>query len=87
MADMMEFPNTWEEFEKVYGFADTKQIYTNGSRLIPSFRVEQWLDHITGEWNCAACEHFRSDTEEATEKCIYCHEGSNFQCVKTKGEE
>lgn len=39
------------------------------------------------EWNCAACEHFRSDTEEATEKCIYCHEGSNFQCVKTKGEE
>lgn len=42
----MEFPNTWEEFEKSYGFVDIKEIYTNGSRLIPSFRVEQWLDHI-----------------------------------------
>lgn len=39
------------------------------------------------EWNCAVCEHFRSKTEEATEKCIYCYEGSNFQCVKTKGEK
>lgn len=46
MADMMTFPNTWEEYEKVYGFTDTEEIYTNGARLIPSFRVKQWLDHI-----------------------------------------
>ena len=43
----MEFPNTWEEFEKVYGFTDKEEVYTNGSRLIPSFRVKQWLDHIS----------------------------------------
>lgn len=44
--DSMAFPNTWEEFEKIYGFTDTEEIYTNGSRLIQTFRVEQWLDHL-----------------------------------------
>ena len=42
----MEFPETWEEFEKSYGFTDSDEVYTNGSRLIQSFRVKQWLDHI-----------------------------------------
>ena len=46
MSDCMVFPNTWEEFEQGYGFVDSEEIYTNGSRLIPSFRVKQWLDHI-----------------------------------------
>ena len=47
MAEMMLFPKTWEEFEKQYGFHDSKQAYMYGNtRLIPSFRVEQWLDHI-----------------------------------------
>ena len=46
MADMMTFPETWEEYEKQYGFADDEEVYTNGSRLIPSFRVKQWLDHL-----------------------------------------
>ena len=46
MTDMMAFPDTWEEFEKSYGFVDDEEVYTNGSRLIPSFRVKQWLDHI-----------------------------------------
>lgn len=40
----MEIPKTWKEFEEGYGFTDRKEIYTNGSRLIQSFRVEQWLD-------------------------------------------
>lgn len=46
MLEMMTFPDTWEEFEEQYGITDRKQIYTNGARLIPSFRVKQWLDHI-----------------------------------------
>ena len=45
MSDCQEFPNTWEEFEQWYGFEDKKEIYTNRSRLIQSFRVKQWLDH------------------------------------------
>ena len=47
MRDAMVFPNTWEEFEKEYGFIDKDERYTNGARLIPSFRVKQWLDHIS----------------------------------------
>ena len=53
MADVMQFPKTWEEFEASYGFSDREEIYTNGSRLIQSFRVEQWLEHIDlkhGKW-------------------------------------
>lgn len=38
---VMAFPDTWEEYEEDYGFTDTEQIYTNGSRLIESFRVKQ----------------------------------------------
>ena len=45
MSECMQFPDTWEEFEQWYGFEDKKEIYTNGSRLIQSFRVKQWLDH------------------------------------------
>lgn len=45
-GDVMTFPNTWEEYEEQYGFNDTEQVYTNGSRLIQSFRVKQWLEHI-----------------------------------------
>lgn len=52
----MEFPETWEEYEQEYGFNDTDEVCTNNSRLIPSFRVKQWLDHLsniqpkTGHW-------------------------------------
>ncbi len=42
----MQFPDTWEEFEQLYGFTDKEEVYTNGSRLMQSFRVKQWLDHI-----------------------------------------
>ena len=49
MADLMTFPDTWEEFEQDFGFTDVEQVYTNGSRLIQSFRVKQWLDHISDE--------------------------------------
>lgn len=42
----MNFPNTWQEYEESYGFNDTEHVYTNGSRLIQSFRVKQWLEHI-----------------------------------------
>ena len=54
----MQFPDTWEEFEQAYGFEDKKEIYTNGSRLIQSFRVKQWLDRIADpEERTAKVEH------------------------------
>lgn len=52
MAEIMLFPDTWEEFEKQYGFNDSKQAYMYGNtRLIPSFRVQQWLNHLD-DINC-----------------------------------
>lgn len=43
MNEQMEFPETFEEFAKEYGFKD--DVYTNGSDLIQIFRVKQWLEH------------------------------------------
>jgi hypothetical protein len=45
MSEQMEFPETFESFAKEYGFNDHRHIYTNGSDLIPIFRVKQWLEH------------------------------------------
>ena len=50
MCDKMEFPETFDEFAKQYGFKDEKQIYTNGTELIPVFRVKQWLEHDEENW-------------------------------------
>lgn len=67
MRDAMKFPETWEEFEANYGYTDSKKVYTNGARLIPSFRVEQWLEHTNpvkhgkwikisdGNYKCSSC--------------------------------
>lgn len=49
MADRMKFPKTIQEFVDGYSFKDDKEIYTNGSRLIPTFRVEQALEHYGQE--------------------------------------
>ena len=45
MANMMNFPKRWEDFLHDYEFEDARRIYTNGSRLIPSFRVKQMMEH------------------------------------------
>ena len=45
MGEMMNFPETPEEFIEFFEFADKDEVYTNGSRLIPSFRVKQMMDH------------------------------------------
>lgn len=45
MGDAMTFPETFEEFAKSYKIVDSKQVYTNGTELIPIFRVKQWLEH------------------------------------------
>lgn len=44
-GDSMDFPKTPEEFIHMYSFKDKKEVYTNGSELVPVFRVRQMLDH------------------------------------------
>lgn len=54
MGDIMTFPKRWEDFLHEYEFEDARRIYTNGSRLIPSFRVKQMMEHyapvVHGRW-------------------------------------
>lgn len=47
-SDMMSFPNDWWRFVQQYQFADKDEVYTNGSMLIPSFRVRQMVEHYFG---------------------------------------
>lgn len=49
MADQMTFPQTFMGFIKEYSFKDKEEIYTNGSDLIPVFRVEQAWEHYTAD--------------------------------------
>lgn len=82
MSNMMTFPDTWEEFEKSYGFTDNEELYTNGARLIPSFRVKQWLDHLPsaqprkGKWI--------DYSDEGYVECPFCHSATN--CDGNKDE-
>lgn len=46
MNDMMKFPDTVEEFMEQYKITDTEQIYTNGTELVPIFRMKQWFEHL-----------------------------------------
>ena len=54
MTEMMNFPERWEDFLHDYEFEDDRRIYTNGSKLIPSFRVKQMMEHYApvrhGQW-------------------------------------
>ena len=51
MGETMNYPDSAMEFIKSYSFKDEKEIYTNGSGLIPVFRVEQMIEHyIPARW-------------------------------------
>ena len=60
MSDCMTFPDTVEEFMEQYKIVDTEQIYTNGTELVPIFRMKQWFEHQpsitqkTGRWRNVA---------------------------------
>ena len=47
-GDVMIYPNDWWTFVQQYQFADKDEVYTNGSMLIPSFRVRQMVEHYFG---------------------------------------
>ena len=46
MSDCMIFPEDWHDFLKDYSFDDSEEVYTNGSRLIQVYRVEQLIEHL-----------------------------------------
>ena len=88
MADMMNFPKRWEDFLHDYEFEDARRIYTNGSRLIPSFRVKQMMEHYApvrhGRWieqekyafgvmyDCSICDNRILDNGHSWNYCPNC---------------
>ena len=73
MNEQMEFPETFEQFVKEYGFKDNKEVYTNGSDLIPIFRVKQWLEHqmTADEYRQRMIQAFcNADCDELIAICI-----------------
>ena len=45
MSECMMFPGKWEKFIEDYSFVDSEEVYTNGTELVPVFRVEQMVEH------------------------------------------
>ena len=78
MADIMTFPKDIKEFIKDYSFKDRKEVYTNGSELIPVFRVEQALEHykkelraeVIDELKNKICMHFADWKYSEDDNCI-----------------
>lgn len=65
-GERMGFPSTFDEFAKDYGFRDKEEIYTNGSELIPVFRVKQWIEHISTTKNdLEVLDKIRAEIEES----------------------
>lgn len=71
MADSMTFPKTWEQFLHDYEFEDSRRIYTNGARLIPSFRVKQMMEHYLLEAKSEAYKEFAERVKEEITKTLW----------------
>ena len=77
MADCMKFPNDWAKFLEDYSFMDNKEFYTNGARLIPTFRVEQMMHHYLQKTTedsvvvvrCKDCKHWEDRNKGGCGMC------------------
>ena len=43
--EVMDFPETVEEFMEEHKMVDTKEVYSNGIEYVPIFRMKQWFEH------------------------------------------
>lgn len=69
MSDVMSFPKTIDDFLRLYSFKDKEEAYTNGSYLIPLFRVEQGLNHYYGtDSTLDYKERFKIEYKELNER-------------------
>ena len=74
-GDMMSFPDNWQTFVQQYQFADKEEIYTNGSMLIPSFRVRQMVEHYFGDGECERVKHGTKPDGTPRYRCSVCGYG------------
>lgn len=74
-CEAMEFPDDWKEFIHQYEFADKEEVYTNGSMLIPSFRVEQMVEHYFGSKECEQVRRGTKPDGTPRWRCSICDYG------------
>ena len=77
MADKMEFPKTMKEFIDNYSFKDSDEVYTNGSMLIQTYRVEQAIEHYEQEVRAKAVDEFAERMKDLIAKNVEDAENSN----------
>lgn len=77
MSDCMNFSDNWRTFLNDYSFKDTNEIYTNGAILIPTFRVEQLIEHYFSARPKAKWIFSCYQDEEANVNGCYQYECSN----------
>lgn len=89
MAEAMTFPETIKEFLEQYKITDTEHVYTNGTDLIPIFRVLQWYEHhitpaadVVAVVRCKDCMNWNTRTGYCSmlmmnilDEDFYCAEG------------
>ena len=63
MSDKMMFPENIDDFLSGFAFKDSEEIYTNGSMLIPLFRVQQAFEHYSTEIRNKAIDDFVKECE------------------------
>lgn len=73
MGEIMQFPETVEEFMQQYKITDTQQVYTNGTELVPIFRMKQWFEAHKQRW--IPCSERLPDSDEVWQKynVVYCY--------------
>lgn len=66
MGEIMQFPENVEEFMQQYKITDTQQVYTNGTELVPIFRMKQWFEAHKRRW--IPCSERLPEEEEQNER-------------------
>lgn len=80
MGEIMQFPETVEEFMQQYKITDTQQVYTSGTELVPIFRMEQWFEAHKQRW--IPCSERMPEVDD-NYLCTYHFEAGNKNYVST----
>lgn len=51
MGDIMDFPDSVDEFMEQYKVTDTEHVYSNGIEYVPIYRMKQWFDRCRYQIN------------------------------------
>ena len=70
-GEMMTFPKTVDEFMEQYKIVDSDEVYTNGTELVPIFRMNQWFEHkdYADVVRCKHCKHYSDNLNDISGVC------------------